>query len=660
MNTDTSKNDGAGCNAPTSNGDGCGGAILCIDAAEARLMRKHGHRCITSPKLRNLITHLLETRADNAAQEAVNAIGRLGGVSTADAPDRWSMWTRDSVKALNGVAEVRAALAALPAVETLLRDPEKPAILGELEMWTCKGTTVLVGRDTFELVRVADTYAGSKLYRPHRRMDEPFTPAVGRVCLITDDELRLVRFDGVEDAEIVLTYADEPQKMTGGVVTPWPTSVRALCAEYPGLRVGLATFLVSGRHGYPFFLGITRGLGFESIAKNDAHCPAALAWCIQTNSVPEAVSLRVVSWAGGDNVRQLARYGGLTIFTGRETRRKVQLRSLGLVRSGTAAGAAIYDLSANYNTLTKWAITRTFVKPAASQRARDHRRVRPGKALAQSTRGTYIIQDTSPRRIQRARSAARREATTLRKFPVGDLRCVTAVPLMSLGIGGCYLLNGRTKLDKEGEFSIDAKRSKIRCPRWTPKDAAALLTGLAEDASVVFAGREPTGEVFAVVKVANGTEDQQREAVSRWSHRFGLLFPDPAGCASWIKGSIAYDSSTVIASVSCVNWKALSLETTCFERYQTTGDYSKPLKLTRRGCATLSERVRAYVDTVPLADEGSRNTNLSTAVFKMVEHFGKEAAADALPYLLAKSTLPEKEKRKTALRILYKPEREQS
>ena len=107
-----------------------------------------------------------------------------------------------------------------------------------------------------------------------------------------------------------------------------------------------------------FVLGLTRGVGFQSSAKADVNCPAGLAYRIQTNRRPEAVSLNVVIWAGGDDVRQLVRYGGLTIFTGRNTRRKVQLRSLGLIRSGTVAGVPIYDLAANYNTYP-WAITRT-------------------------------------------------------------------------------------------------------------------------------------------------------------------------------------------------------------------------------------------------------------------------------------------------------------
>jgi hypothetical protein len=482
-------------------------------------------------------------------------------------------------------------------------------------------------------------------------MDEPFRPQPGRVCLVTEDELRLLRLDGLENVEVVITF--KPDEMTGRAVARWPSSIRALCGEYPELSVGVAPWLVASRHGRPFFLGLTRGVGYETTAETDTECDAALAYCFETNYAPESVSLKVVIWAGGNDVRQLVRYGGLTIFTGQDTRRKVQLRSLGLAKSGAAAGAAIYDLAANFDTLTRWAITRTFVRPDASQRARDHRRVRPGKALAQSTRGTYIIQDTSPRRIQRAPSSARREAAILRKYPVGDLWGVTAVPLISLGVGCCYLLNGRAKTDKDGEIVVDAKRSKIRCPRWTAKDAEGMLKELAEDASVVFAGREASGLVFAVVKVANGTEDQQREAVSRWSHRFGLLFPDPAGCASWIKGSIAYDSSTVIASVSCVNWRALSLETACFERYQTAGDYSKPLKLTRRGCATPLERAKAYVEKVEGLDcEGERNTCLSSAILNIRSKFGREALAGVLPRLLEKSTLPEKEKRKMAIRML--------
>ncbi len=484
MSSETSRNDGAGGNAPAfSNGE----ALVCIDAAEARLMRRHGHKCITSPKLRDLIIRILESGAENAVEEAVNAIRRLKGVSSADDPARWSIWEDDKVKDLKGVADVRAALAALPVIPTLLRDPEEPVILNKMQMWNCSGTTVLIARDTFELVRVADTYAKFDCYRPRGRMDEPFTPSIGRVCLITEDELRLLRLEGVEDAAIVLTYTEAPQGMTGRGVTPhtspvyWPTGIRALCGEYPGLTVGTATYLVCGRQGYPFVLGLTRGVGFQSSAKADVNCPAGLAYRIQTNRRPEAVSLNVVIWAGGDDVRQLVRYGGLTIFTGRDTRRKVQLRSLGLIRSGTVAGVPIYDLAANYNTLTRWAITRTFAKPDTSQRGRNQRRVRCERASLKYARGTYIIKDTSPRRIRVTPSKERQAALRMRETLVWERLedgGVTTVHLKNLNDGGTYCLNGRPAETEDGKAAIDGKRCKIRAPRWKADDTEGMLAWL--------------------------------------------------------------------------------------------------------------------------------------------------------------------------------------
>ena len=186
------------------------------------------------------------------------------------------------------------------------------------------------------------------------------------------------------------------------------------------------------------------------------------------------------------------------------------------------------------------------------------------------------------------------------------------------------------------------------------------MAWLGTEKCVVMAGIDAEGCVFAVARVANGTEDQQAEAIGRWSEDAGRRFPRGAGCASLVAGCLRPTAEIHIQTIRHTNWRALPLETACFERYQTPGDYSKPVKIERRGTATLLERARAYVDRVPLADEGTRNSNLSTAVFKLVEHFGKEAAADALPYLLAKSTLPEKEKRKTALRILHKPQGERA
>ena len=664
MSGETSKNDGAGVTRPPSNTPGL---VLCVDAAEARLMRRHGHTCITSVKMRRILYSILSSGRKGAEQEAVDAVARLGSVSSADNPAKWSMWEDEDVKVLSGVADVRAALAELPVVKTLLSDPINPIILPHPSIWPCAGTTVLIAHDTFELVRVADTYAKYDCYRPHGRMDEPFTPQPGKVCLITEDELRLLRLEGVEDAAIVLTYMGEHQGMTGRAVTPhtspgyWPTGIRALCGEYPGLTVGTATYLVCGRQGYPFVLGLTRGVGFESSVKADVNCPAGLAYRIQTNRRPEAVSLNVVIWAGGDDVRQLVRYGGLTIFTGRDSRRKVQLRSLGLIRSGAVAGAPIYDLRNNYNTLNRWAITRTFAKPDASQRDRNQRRVRCERASLKYARGKYIIQDTSPRRIRVTPSKDRQAAFRLRETLVWERLedgGVTTVHLKNLNDGGAYCLNGRPAETEDGKAAIDGKRSKIRAPRWKADDTGGMLAWLGAEKCVVMAGIDAEGCVFAVVRVANGTEDQQAEAIGRWSEDAGRRFPRGAGCVSLVAGCLRPTSEIHIQTIRHTNWRALPLETACFERYQTAGDYSKPVKIERRATATLSERARAYVDRVPLADEGTRNSNLSTAVFKMVEHFGKEATAEVLPEMLARSTLPEKEKRKTALRILHKSQGE--
>lgn len=653
----------------TSNCDmagGSGGPLVCVDASEARLMRRHGHTCITSPKLRNMLLRLLETRAENAPEEAVNAIRRLGGISSADDPARWSAWEDEDVKVLSGVADVRAALAELPVVKTLLSDPINPIILPHPSIWPCAGTTVLIAHDTFELVRVADTYAKYDCYRPHGRMDEPFTPQPGKVCLITEDELRLLRLEGVEDAAIVLTYMGEHQGMTGRAVTPhtfsisWSTGIRALCGEYPGLTVGLATYLVCGRQGYPFFLGLTRGVGFKSTAKAHSNCPAGLAYRIQTNRRPEDIFLNVVIWEGGDDVRQLVRYGGLTIFTGRETRRKVQLRSLGLVRADEVAGAPIYDLAANYDTLMRWAITRTFAKLPASQRDRNQRRVRCEKASREYARGKYIIQDTSPWRIRVTQSKDRQAAVRLRETLVWERLeggGVTTVHLKNLHNGGTYHLNGRPAETESGEATIDVKRSKIRAPRWKTEDAEGMLSWLEAEKCVVLSGLDDEGCVFAVVRVANGTEDQQAEAVGRWSEEAGRRFPRGVGCGSLVAGSLMPAAKIHIRTIRNTNWRALSLETVRFERYQTAGDYSKPLKIERRGTATLLERAAAYVEAVPLASEGTRDTNAAGAMLNVGTKFGYDALKAVMPRILEKSTLPAKQKNKKAIRILLQTER---
>ena len=107
-------------------------------------------------------------------------------------------------------------------------------------------------------------------------MDESFTPVPGRVCLITKDELRLIRLEGLKDVTIVFTY-ELPKKDRGSEVTPqFPTRLRALYAEYPSVKVVISTWLVESRHGTPFFLGLTRGMAAINNFRNDPATDAEL------------------------------------------------------------------------------------------------------------------------------------------------------------------------------------------------------------------------------------------------------------------------------------------------------------------------------------------------------------------------------------------------
>ena len=191
MNTyDTSTSDGVGSNPPPSQP---AGLVLAIDGSEARLLRRLGFKCVTSAKVRGFVMSMLERRAP---ERAIEAIRRFAGVSEADSPDTWPIWQQAEVRHLEGAAEVRQALSSLPVIPTPLKDPAEPYLLTPAQVWGCSGTTILVAADTFELVQVADTYGGYRPYRPHGRMDEPFTPEAGRVCLITGHELRLLRLEG--------------------------------------------------------------------------------------------------------------------------------------------------------------------------------------------------------------------------------------------------------------------------------------------------------------------------------------------------------------------------------------------------------------------------------------------------------------------------------
>ena len=260
--------------------------------------------------------------------------------------------------------------------------------------------------------------------------------------------------------------------------------------------------------------------------------------------------------------------------------------------------------------------------------------------------------------------ALQKAAEKLRKLQVAEAvedGGATAVPLNNLREGGIYQLNSRLGRDKKtGELVLEQKRCKIRSPRWAAGDAAGLLKWLKGQSPVIMAGLEPTGHVFAVVKVANGTEDQQREAVSRWCEAVGKRFPRSFGAPSWIAGSVGMESDVHIGAIHHTNWRALSLETACFERYQTAGDYSKPLKIERRGAATPLERGRAYLDMVPLDEDGTRNQNLHGAAWNIGDKFGLAVLTQLIPLLLARSTLPEKEKRTIINRAITRTERKET
>lgn len=634
------------------------GLTLCVDAAEARLVRKQGGHAITSAKARATLAKLLTSQED-PTEAALLTVEKLTAISSADDPENWPIWKQPSIRNSPAFYPVQAALKALPRVETLLRDPAAPEILDSYSLWPCSGTTVLVAEDTFSLVRTADTYAKFKPYRPRGRMDEPFYPIPGRVCLITEDELRLIRLDHWQNNEIVLTYCETS---SGMVATPrWPASLRALCGEFHDLRVGVASSLVPGRHGYPFFLGLTRGLAFETDTKTGTDGGAALEYCVQTNRSPESVGLRVVVWQGGDDPRALVRFGGLCVFTGLGRRRKVQLRSLGLVRSGVVAGAPIYDLGRNYDTLQRWAVTRSFGRPDASMRSRDERRVRRKNSVTRIHQGDIYNIIQSPGGIRVTQAKARKACQKLRQMTIAESvegGGVATVRLETLSAGHTYWMNGRASRNGEGETWLEGKRCRIRCALFYPADPEAMLAWLKDEPHTVAAGLDGTGWVFAVVRVANGTEDQQREAVARWCEEAGRNFPNLSGTISWVRESVELASTVAVLELRHVDWRASALETSGFERYQTEGEYLKPLRIERGGAASASERARAYADKVEGLDvENGRNTHLASAVLNILTLFGKPALDEALPSLLGRCTLSEREKRKVVRGILNNHER---
>lgn len=634
------------------------GAVLCCGAGEARLFKKAGYSCITAAQLRRTLHGILTHGGDDAPRMAAEATARcIAAVSDSVHPEKWKCFKRGFDAAQT--APALSVLGSVPTKATPMRDPQDAYRLDSHTVRACEGTTIIVAADTLELVRSAQTYAQFDCYRPRGRMDEPFFPQPGRVCLVTIDELRLVRLDGIADPEILLTF--DPEGVSRSVVTRWPSPVRVLCGEFPGLTVGVATCLVPQRFGNPFFLGLTRGTAYASRRKTDKSSGGAVDYMLDMDEDDKEDDTQEICWRGGSNVRQLIRYGGMKIYTGGGKRRKVQLRSLGLVKCGELAGAALYSLDANRAVLEAWLADRMMRKPPRDWRSVMIRKVRC-KAFPQIPRGTINRNTIVPpgnsgnATTERTNAAKLRNMLILEKLEGGG---VTAARLGNLREGGTYFLNGRAATDGE-RLVPSSKRCKIRCPVWEADDSAGLLAWLAASPHVIMAGTTPDGHVFGLVRVANGTKDQQTAAVRCWSENIGEMFMSSSATCSWQSKRIAETSSVRIGNIHHTNWRAKSLQTAQFERYQTQGDYGNPPKSMRRGTATLSERARAYADTVPLADEGTRNSNLSTAVFKMVQHFGKEATSDALPYLLAKSTLPEKEKRKMALRILHKSQGERA
>jgi len=643
----TPRDDVAGVTRPTANSD----LILCVDPAEARLMRRAGHvHCITSVKMRRMLSGVLAGGSETALQAAVDAVKRLSGVSSADDPTNWDMWEYFTAAA----PAIREAFSSVPVFQTPLRDPEDVIETETNQPWPCEGTTVLVAEDTIELVRVAITYAGFDCYRRRGRMDESFVPTPGKVCLITKDELRLIR---LPDDEITVVFTYDPEETPGRVVTRWPSSLRALCGERPSLPVVISTCLLKGRRGCPFFLGLTRGVvGRNTFRNYPGTDEGALELSIETNRRQKQISREELVWEGGDDLRHLVRFGGVTVFMGNNKRRKVQLRSLGLVRAGMLAGAPIYNLTDNHNTLWAWVVSRKFDKKSAAERVLNWRRVRPSRALHEETGGTIRKRYNPPHAL-----VQRSEGTRMRNLSVWEGGGVTTiVPLISLREGGTYYLNGRAGRDKDGAPDVIQTRCRIRCPRWSAEDAAGMLEWLGKEKCVVMAGIEPSGMVFAVVKVANGTSDQQSEAVCRWCEDAGLRFVQVSKACSFHPESLNKACPVTIGAIHHTNWRAVSLQTSQFERYQTAGDYSKPLKLERRGVATPLERARAYVEAVPLDEVGTRDTNAAGVMLNVGTKFGYDALKAVMPRILEKSTLPEKQKNKKAIRILLQTERKQT
>lgn len=675
--------------------------IIAINAAEARLFRTQGYQVVTSAKLRSQLARLLQLEARSAFAEnaAAEAIGRFDGISSADNPQKWALWDHTQLP-----TAIKAAFANLPVIETPLKSPT--TVLYQHGRWAAIGTTIFVAEDTLQLVRVADTYADANIYRPTGRMDEPFRPIPNKSCLITQDELRMLRLDEglcttAPFISIVFTYA--PQMMTGMGATQrypasrlngaaqerdvglqevngdnyhWPTAYKAIIAEHGSyVATGIAPRLVAARRGRPFFVGLSRGVGYDAVAVTDTQTQAAKEFVIQTNQTAQRVQINVVAWEGGNDPSQLLRFGGLTIYTGKGKhgagRRKVQLRSLGLEPAAEVAGVRVYNFAdANLAKIEAWTTKREYAKCKVSKRTKNRiRNPNPPCKIRrpEKSQGDVYIYISPPGTIEVSNAKRRQKAALkLRKSLIAkeltpklygnnEGESNGGVAIVSLiDIGGTigeiieggearYYLNGRAKPDaKTGGCSISRIRHRVRCAVWASGDPEGMVEELKNDPYVVMCGLTQDEDVFGVVRVLNGTEDQQAEAVNKWAEQYSTKYISPIGTTSLVPGCLETGYAVDVATVFYRNFDADGLQTECFERYQTFGDYEKPLRIAGNG-ATTASRTEAYLDRVNLQNDGTRNSRLASVMLNILRLFGSPALSEAMPSILRRCTLPQKE-----------------
>ena len=668
--------------------DATNNVVIALDYAEARLLRKQGYKAITSAKLRRNLDTILRDR-ENGLQLSIDMIGRLGVKSSMVNLENWSMWNKDFPLP----PALSEAFNTLGSVETPFKQPEEVFYLHKTPYGHEQGRTlVFVAKDTRELVRTADTYQRLRPYRPQQRMDDPIYPLEGRSCLITIDELRLIRLDHLKNPAVSIIYTYHICT-TGQLATPhtttnpahddyptescmfdadalcWPSAMLALCGEHVAagngsIRVVIAPLLAGGRMGDPFFLGLSRGVGYETECVTSARGEGAREFCLETNIAPVETTRTVVMWEGGDDITQLIRFGGLKIYTGGGKRRKVQLRSLGLIQETTVAGVGVFGLEANADTLKLWALTGTFSKQATNWRARDARK-RNRKVFQSIRRGDVIYNTICPPggQIGKINTKAQYALQGTKVLQIQDNPKdaneggVAHVLLKNIQVNTPYIFNGRTKI-LDDHVSIDSKRWGIRLMRWMDvKEPDDMLECLKQQPCVIMAGLldVETASMYAIIRVDDGTEDQQHEAIARFGQAMGEKFPSHCmGANSYLP--IEVDTVVSLTTIDYTCWTVAKLPTKCYQPYQREGDYGKPTILPLRKQPKSGEneatRALAYVKGIKTLDEvGKRNTTLTSAVLGVLQHFGEEGLDAVESILYQKCTLEGREIEKTISRL---------